>query len=77
MEAANKIKKGESILVSKGTSRLKRLTTFLIESSLFVVTSVSMVAVIFIVLFIAKDALPFIELREIKEFFASMRRYPT
>jgi phosphate transport system permease protein len=77
MEAANKIKKGESILVSKGTSRLKRLTTFLIESSLFVVTSVSMVAVIFIVLFIAKDALPFFELRGIKEFFASMRWYPT
>lgn len=66
----------KSILVSKGTSRMKRLVTFLIESSLFLVTSVSMIAVIFIILFIAKDALPFFEIRGIKEFFASLRWYP-
>jgi phosphate transport system permease protein len=67
----------KSILISKGTSRMKRLVNFFIESSLFVVTSVSMLAVIFIVLFIARDALPFFELRGIKEFFTSVRWYPT
>ena len=67
----------KSILISKGTSRMKRLVDFFIESSLFVVTSISMLAVIFIVLFIARDAVPFFELRGIKEFFTSVRWYPT
>jgi phosphate transport system permease protein len=67
----------KSILISKGTSRMKRLVDFFIESSLFVVTSISMLAVIFIVLFIARDAIPFFELRGIKEFFTSVRWYPT
>lgn len=71
----NQIKK--SILVSKGTSRAKRLVNFTIEGSLFLITSVSLVAVIFIILFIAKDALPYFELRGIKEFFTGIRWYPT
>lgn len=67
----------KSILISKGTSRVKRLVNFTIEGSLFLVTSISLVAVIFIVLFIARDALPFFQLRGIKEFFTSIRWYPT
>ncbi|MGD2090474.1 MAG: PstC family ABC transporter permease [Candidatus Aminicenantes bacterium] len=69
--------KQKSILISKGTSRLKRLSNFLIESSLFTVTSVSMLAVIFIILFIAKDALPYFQIRGIGEFFTSVQWYPT
>jgi phosphate transport system permease protein len=68
--------KKNSILISKGTSRMKRLVNFFMEGSLFIVTSVSMLAVIFIILFIAKDALPYFELRGIKEFFTSIRWYP-
>jgi phosphate transport system permease protein len=67
----------KSILLSKGTTRLKRLSNFLIESTLFTITSISMIAVIFIILFIAKDALPFFHLRGIGEFFTSIRWYPT
>jgi phosphate transport system permease protein len=67
----------KSILISKGTSRLKRLTNFLIESSLFTITSVSMLAVIFIILFIAKDALPYFKIRGVSEFFTSVKWYPT
>jgi phosphate transport system permease protein len=67
----------KSILISKGTSRLKRLSHFLIDSSLFTITSVSMLAVIFIILFIAKDALPFFKIRGISEFFTSVKWYPT
>jgi phosphate transport system permease protein len=67
----------KSILLSKGTSRMKRIGTFSIESSLFVVTSVSMLTVIFIIFFIARDALPFFELRGIKEFFTGIRWYPS
>jgi phosphate transport system permease protein len=67
----------KSIIVSKGTSRLRRLVSFSIEGFLFLVTSVSTLAVIFIILFIARDALPFFELRGIGEFFTSIRWYPS
>jgi len=66
-----------SILISKGTSRLRRLVSFLIQGSLFLVTSLSTIAVIFIILFIARDAIPFFELRGLKEFFTSIRWYPS
>ena len=69
--------KQKSILISKGTSRLKRLSNFLIESSLFTITSVSMLAVIFIILFIARDALPYFKIRGISEFFTSVKWYPS
>jgi phosphate transport system permease protein len=68
---------GKSILISKGTSRLKRLANASIEGSLFLVTSLSMLAVIFIVFFIARDALPFFHLRGIKEFFTGIQWYPS
>jgi len=67
----------KSIVISKGTSRLRRLVSFSIESSLFLVTSLSTLAVLFIILFIAKDAFPFFQLRGIKEFFLSIRWYPS
>lgn len=67
----------KSILVSKGTSRMKRLVTFSIEGSLFLVTSFSMLAVIFIIFYIARDALPFFKLRGIGEFFTGIRWYPS
>lgn len=67
----------KSILVSKGTSRLKRVVNFITSSSLFLVASLSMLAVIFIVLFIARDAIPFFKLKGISQFFTSIRWYPT
>ncbi|HLP57875.1 MAG TPA: phosphate ABC transporter permease subunit PstC [Candidatus Deferrimicrobium sp.] len=73
----NFVKAKKSIYVSKGTGRTKRLSGFLMEGSLFIVTSVSMIAVIFILLFIARDALPFFKLRGIKEFLFSIRWYPS
>lgn len=67
----------ESILISRSTSRIKRLVDWLTRSSLLLVTSLSMLAVIFIILFIARDALPFFQLRGIGEFFTSIRWYPS
>ena len=40
-------------------------------------TSMSMIAVLFIVFFIARDALPFIKFHGISEFFGSTHWYPT
>ena len=69
--------KKKSIIISKGTSRLRRLVSFSIEGFLFLVTSMSAIAVLFIILYIAKDALPFFQLRGIGEFFTSVRWYPS
>ncbi len=41
------------------------------------VTSLSLVAVLFIILFIARDALPFFRLRGLMEFFADKQWYPS
>ena len=73
----NKNLNKKSIVVSKGTSRIRRLVSFSIEGSLFLVTSISTMAVLFIIAFIAKDAFPFFQLRGIKEFFLSVRWYPS
>lgn len=69
--------KTKSILISKGTSRLRRLVSLATSGGLLLVTSVSMLAVIFIILFIARDALPFFKLRGLTEFFTSIRWYPS
>lgn len=73
-----KVKKKEinSILISKGTSRLKRLVSFTTKSTFFLVASFSILAVFFIILFIAKDALPYFKLRGAAEFFTSLKWYP-
>ncbi len=65
-----------SILISKGTSRLRRLVSFFTRSGFFLITSIAIFAVFLIILFVAKDALPFFHLRGIGEFFTSIRWYP-
>jgi len=51
--------------------------SFSIEGFLFLVTSLSLIAVFFIILFIAIDAIPFFQLEGFKEFFTSIRWYPS
>lgn len=65
-----------SILISKGTSRFKRLVSFVTRSTFFLIASFSILAVFFIILFIAKDALPYFKLRGVAEFFTSLKWYP-
>lgn len=65
-----------SILISKGTSRLRRLVSFFTRSGFFLITSVSIFAVFLIILYVAKDALPYFQLRGIGEFFTSISWYP-
>lgn len=66
-----------SLVMSAGTSRLKRLGNFLGQGTLFLVTSLSTLAVFFIFFFIAKDAIPFFQLEGFREFFTSTRWYPS
>jgi phosphate transport system permease protein len=76
-----------NLLMSESASRLRRLAAFLGQSFLFLITSASALAVLFIILFIFKDALPYFStgeegssaglLARIKNFFFLNSWYPT
>ncbi len=66
----------KSILISKGTNRFKRLVSYFTKLGFFLVTSVSILAVFLIILFVAKDAIPYFKIRGISEFFTSIKWYP-
>ena len=56
---------------------MKRLASLFLKAFLFLVTSCSAIAVLFIFIFIAKDAIPFFQLEGFKEFFTSTKWYPS
>ena len=66
-----------SLLLSDKASRMQRLATILLNSFLFIITSVSTITILFIIYYIARDALPFFQLEGLKEFFTSTRWYPS
>ena len=63
--------------MSRRAHTFQRMGSILGQSFLFFVTSLSTVAVLFIILFIAKDAIPFFQLEGFKEFFTSTSWYPS
>lgn len=65
------------LLLSTGTLRVHQLGSFTGKAFLFLVTSLSSVAVLFIFYFIAKDAIPFFAQQGVREFFTSTRWYPS
>ncbi len=66
-----------SLLLSRRATRMQRLTRQAGQAFLFLVTSLSAIAVLFIFLFIARDALPYFQLRGAREFFFSTQWYPS
>jgi phosphate transport system permease protein len=66
-----------SLLLSQKTRRLQRLAGLTGQGFLFLVTSLSTIAVFFIFYFIAKDALPFFKIEGLGEFFTSTAWYPS
>ncbi|MDD5482070.1 MAG: PstC family ABC transporter permease [Kiritimatiellae bacterium] len=66
-----------SLLLSNRAQRQQRLMTVLGKSFLLAVTSLSMLAVLFIFIFIARDAWPFFRHESLREFFTSVRWYPS
>lgn len=70
-------RKMPSLLLSDAMRRRQRLATFLGEGLLLTITSLSALAVLFIMFFIARDALPFFRLEGVREFFISTRWYPS
>ncbi len=67
----------ESLQMSSGAVMRRKTIGFLGRSFLFTVTSVAAVAVFAIILFIARDALPFFRDRTALEFFVSKSWYPS
>jgi phosphate transport system permease protein len=65
------------LIMSKRDSQVKRLGSLFMNFFLFAITSVSTITVLFIIYFIAKDAIPFFQLEGFKEFFTSAHWYPS
>jgi phosphate transport system permease protein len=64
-------------VISKRASRLRRLASFVGGSLLFLVASSSVLVVLFIFIFIIKDAVPFFAQCGFGEFFTSTAWYPS
>jgi len=66
-----------SIQISRGANLKKRLVSSLIEFILLLIAAISTIIVLFIIYFIARDAIPFFKLRGFEEFFTGIRWYPS
>ena len=69
--------RGASLCLSKSTSRRQRLGALLGHGLLLLVASSSTITVLFILWYIANDALPFFRLEGFQEFFTSLAWRPT
>jgi phosphate transport system permease protein len=66
-----------TLVLTASQQRNRRVLEFLGRGLLFLVTAVAAVAVLLIILFIARDALPFFQLRGVSEFFLTKSWYPS
>ncbi len=77
MNAISEKRMTESLMLSRRSGRTRRFVAGLGQGFLFLVTSLSSVAVLFIFFFIARDAIPFFRLEGFAEFFGSTAWYPS
>ncbi|HSQ35523.1 MAG TPA: PstC family ABC transporter permease [Candidatus Binatia bacterium] len=63
--------------MSDAASRLRRLAAFFSQGFLLLVTALSLVAVLLIIAYIARDAIPFFKLRGISELFTKNSWFPS
>ncbi len=66
-----------NLVMSDAASRLRRLAAFFSKGFLFLVAAASLVAVLLIIVYIARDAIPFFKLRGLKELFAGTAWFPS
>ncbi len=67
----------EDLVISERALRIKRMGSFAGQSFLLLITSCSALAVLFIFFFIARDAIPFFKAEGFKEFFTTLKWYPS
>lgn len=66
-----------NLIMSDAASRLRRLTALILKGFLLLATAISLVAVLLIIAYIARDAIPFFKLRGLGELFKSTAWYPS
>jgi phosphate transport system permease protein len=74
---ATRKKKDKSLVMSARANFAQAASSWIGSGLLFGITSVAAIAVLFIFYFIAKDAVPFFQLRGFHEFFTSTHWYPS
>ena len=72
-----KPQKKSNLVVSDTVGLVRSIKSKIGKSFLFLITSLSTFAVFFIFYFIFKDAIPFFQIEGFKEFFTSVRWYPS
>ncbi|HEX7502820.1 MAG TPA: PstC family ABC transporter permease [Acidobacteriota bacterium] len=70
-------KNEQNLIMSEAVSRLRRLTALILKGFLLLATALSLVAVLLIIAYITRDALPFFRLRGLGELFKSTSWYPS
>ena len=63
--------------MSDAASRLRRLAALILKGFLLLATAISLVAVLLIIAYISRDALPFFKLRSLGELFKNTAWYPS
>ncbi len=66
-----------SLILSDAASRLRRLAALFSKGFLLLVAALSLVAVLLIIVYIARDAIPFFKLRGLKELFTGTAWFPS
>ncbi|MCX6557007.1 MAG: hypothetical protein NTW95_06180, partial [Candidatus Aminicenantes bacterium] len=69
-------KNENNLIMSDAVSRLRRLTAIILKGFLLLATALSLVAVLLIIAYITRDALPFFKLRGLGVLFRSTAWYP-
>ncbi len=68
---------GAGLVMSRRACAVRRWLATIGQATLFAITSLSLLAVLFIFYFIARDALPFFRIEGFREFFGSTHWYPS
>lgn len=70
-------RKANSLVLSASEDVVRTVSSWVGRSVLFLTTSAAALAVLFIIFFIARDAMPFFQLRGVVEFFTRTTWYPS
>jgi len=77
MNTTTKNRKSKDLVLHNRTQKINKILSFFGTSILFLVTSLSTLAILFMLFFIARDAIPFFKLQGFGEFFTSTKWYPS
>jgi len=67
----------KNLVLEDRTKKINKVLSFFGTGFLFSVTSLSALAILFMLFFIARDAIPFFKLQGFREFFTSTKWYPS